>query len=143
MKRLAKATFQKREETAAQDVATQLFEEQAALHERVAKAAGETIDLVNQMSSDGDPTKQEVAKLLKASLLHGITSMQEVATGRLTADGGKEALQGNPFADSSRPSGTSLPGTSTAAAAESRGLPGPEASEVEKPRRGRPPKPKS
>jgi hypothetical protein len=130
LKDLHRKVFTKGQEAVAQEQATEHFEDEQALAQRVMKAAVETIDLADQLAADGNPHKQRLAALIKNSV---VGAVEERETGRQQAEEAREPVEAGPFAVSSTPSGPSLPDSPPTAS-----LPGP--SEPPKKKRGRPPK---
>jgi hypothetical protein len=123
--------FSQGQETVAKEVATQLFEEQAALTQRAAQIAAGMIDQAEQLGADGDPFKKRIASLVKGSVVESLAALQRVASGQLSIEEAKEALHDDPFSGSSPSSVSSLPG-------ESAGLKAlPLASGVQPQKRGR------
>lgn len=99
-------------ETEAKKVATELFEEQAALVRRAAEAAAGMIDQAEQLGADGDPFKKQIARLVKGSVVESLAAIQRVASGDIPVEEAKEALQDAPFTADSPSSASSLPGES-------------------------------
>lgn len=106
LKDLSRKVLGKGVESAAQEAATERFEDEQALAQRVIKAAGETIDLADQLAADGNPHKQRLAAIIKDSV---IGAVEEKQTGRPQAEEARKPIEASPFAVSSKPSGPSLP----------------------------------
>lgn len=136
LKELGRKVLGRGVEAAAREEATERFEDDQALSQRILRAAGETFDLADQFAADGDPHKKEFAALIKDRVMG---TMKDGDAERHRAEGAREPLEASPFAGNSRPSaanstpsGPSLPASPPAAS-----LPGPTGQPK---KRGRPPK---
>jgi hypothetical protein len=126
--------FLKAQQDVARRIAGERHKDHQQLAQQVLNVAGETITLANAIASDGDPDKQELARLIKASALD---AAREVTTGRHQAVESREAREASPFVATSVTSKTSgsLPNPSLKALPHEASLP------VKKKRgRGRPKK---
>lgn len=130
LKDLHKKVFVKGQEAVAQEEATERFEDEQALTQRVLKAATDTIDLADKLAADGNPHKQRLAALIKNKV---VGAVEEQDTERQQAEKVREPIEASPFAVSLRPSEPSLPGSPPTAS-----LPAP--TEPPPKKRGRPPK---
>lgn len=130
LKDLHRKVFTKGQEAVAKEQATEHFEDDQALAQRVMKAAVETIDLAEQLAADGNPHKQRLAAIIKNSV---VGAVEERESGRQQAEKEREPIEAGPFVGSSTPSEQSLPDSRPTAS-----LPG--TSGPPKKKRGRPPK---
>lgn len=118
--------YQKGQEAIANEMAAYEAQAQQGRIRQIGKVAGETIDQANELASDGDPDKQEIAAILKKAASEAV---RRSAAGELPA--GRTGLsEPDPFSDGSRSSATALPGSTPKA------LPH-EPSEPPKKKRGR------
>ena len=140
LKETLERLIQQGNETAAQEIALEYFEQQAALAAKAGMVANQTLDLADQMAADGDPHKQRVAAVLKRALVRSLDTMHEVASGQLSAEERRDALhEALPFSNSSSPSTTRLPDGEPSTSNGPLALEQEEIEEPQKPRRGRPP----
>lgn len=136
LKDLHKHVFVKGQEAEAQQNATERFEDEQALAQRVLRAATDTIDLADKLAADGNPHKQRLAALIKNKVVGAVEEREEE---RHRAVKEREPVEASPFHDnppqlsSSKNSEPSLPGSPPTAS-----LAGP--TEPLKKKRGRKPK---
>jgi hypothetical protein len=130
LKSLHEASFVEGQRAVAKDVAARRFEEKLRTLGKVGQAAAETLDQADRLAQGGDPHKRKLATLIKESV---VGAVDEMTTGRPSAEEAREAVQASPLLESSGPSATSLP-SSTPKELEN--------TPVEPPKRGRgrPPK---
>lgn len=106
-KKFHEQEYQKGQEGIAEEMAAKDAEERQKRLQQVVKLAGETIDQANELATDDDPHKRELAELLKDAAL-GV--VKQAKAGRIPAEG-RGALEADPFSGGSSTSETSLPGT--------------------------------
>ncbi len=134
IKALHRRLFLRFQEAIGHQVATEQFVDQRDLSERVARAANQAIDLVDELAADGNPHKQRVAVIMKDTVVRAVE--EHFATGRHEPqEGGGAAIEADPFPPGGSPpsSETSLPGSLAKALPLA-------SSEPPKRGRGRPPK---
>ncbi len=135
LKALHRKIFVKEQEAIAQEVAADRFVDQRDMNSRVAKAAAQTIDLVNELAADGNPHKQRVAAIINDTVVHAVE--QHVANGGHAVQEERGAVEADPF--SGPLSGSSTP-TSEKSLPDSPTKALPHPTEPPKRGRGRPPK---
>jgi hypothetical protein len=116
VKKLAEQLLRQAQEAVAQDVAAQLYEDQAKLIGRAAQVASETIDMADKLAADGNPHKQQIAEIVRRGVLGG---MGQVASGRVEPQEERVPLEENPFSGNSSGSVTDSRGSQTALTDES------------------------
>lgn len=130
LKDIRERVFVQGQETEALKDATDRFEDEQALAQRLLRAASDTIDLADKLAADGNPHKQRLAALIKNKVVGAVEQREE---GRHQAVKEREPIEASPFLSSSKNSEPSLPGSPPTTS-----LPGP--AEPLKKKRGRPPK---
>jgi|GEM_PF-7082053 len=135
LKDIYRKVFVKGQEAIADEQATERFEDEQALNQRMLKAATDTIDLADKLATDGNPHKQRLAALIQRRVIGAI---EDQDAERQRAEEAREPIEASPFADSSNSSERSLPGSPPVAS-----LPSPEPPPKRgpgRPRKERPPK---
>ena len=134
LKDLHEQTFAEGQKAVAKKYIAQLFEEEAELAKRAGEVASEVVDLATEIAADGNPHKEQIARILQDGLVKALKAMQRVGDGDLSVEERRRAVEkARPFSVDSKPSETpSLNGPPPLSETSSQ-------SEEDRPKRGRPP----
>lgn len=94
-------------QAAATETASHFASQAMKAQQSAAQVGAEGIDAANRLGASGDRHKQRIAELLAAGTVATVELMGEVASGRLSAAQGREALDSLPFSSNSENSETS------------------------------------